>query len=169
MDWVLWLRIGTSRCIDSFSVSSIFLFLMYHSFTAILNFATSLKEKCVKMWYCFYTQTLVFQFAAEAEINYCFTNCFCSAQLWSYFVIYSNIYCKKLDINRHLECNKIAHNYRLFCENLSEFWSLEQPVQSICKDEPEGASMDDSARISQMELWELESVGQLHDCEHWCW
>ena len=64
-----------------------------------------------------------------------------------YCISYSNIYRKKLD-NRHLEWNKIAHNYRLFCENFSEFWSLEQPVQSICEDEPEGTSMDNSARIS---------------------
>jgi hypothetical protein len=36
----------------------------------------------------------------------CFMNCFCSSLQLSYYISCSNnsIYCKKLDINRHLEC-----------------------------------------------------------------
>jgi hypothetical protein len=43
---------------------------------------------------------------------------------------------------------KVAQNYSFLCENVSEFWSMEQPVQSICEDEPEAPSMDDIAGIS---------------------
>jgi len=48
-----------------------FLVLIYHSFTFthILNFATSFKEECVKMWYCFYTQILVFCFVLQQKLK----------------------------------------------------------------------------------------------------